>query len=147
MKLKYTPATVSPKKNQWEFIVNWMSGDADHYEPILYKYKDEESFIKGMSLFRRIIDFKRQYHNLFCDVTSHNKAESIINRHKSWPACQQVINDLFEGHPSFRKLLETYGFEPEQDITCDGRMACPDSIKEMNYWNEHGQKFNITIEK
>lgn len=149
MALKYIPIVETKTKERWGFTVEWMSGDADHYEPISYKFDTEEKFLEQLKFFRRIEAWYSKYHNLFCDVLNQDSKERVmkrLSRHykdEELIALSKILDNLFLSHASFSDMLEANNVSPERDVTYSGNIAWPQTPKKLVYFDKNGNKHMV----
>ncbi len=145
MKPIYTPSEPDVIKNLWTFTVRWMSGDADAYENTAYESDSEEEFLRQYLLFKKILEFKQKYHNLFCDLrVGRNRllgsSSRVVEEEKT------ALKELLGTAGTLYELFEINEIDPEPDVTYEGALASPDRIKDVFYYDATGKRFAITFE-
>lgn len=161
MKIKLSPY-ISEKtpKNKWFIELEWMSGDADHYEKRSYAFKSEEGFIAAYVMANRLLEFAKNHYDILVDIEDHNYGTygkctydlmkeakrddntpkyniEVLNAVKVLIGEYGSLNDMFE---------EILGDTPPVDITYNEHFAVLDSISDMYYYDNDGNKFKVIVE-
>jgi hypothetical protein len=96
MALKYSPYPVKDAKipkNKWFLGISWMSGDADHYEKVSYKFNSEEEFLKAIAVFEKVMEWSPGEHTRKIQDALYNELKIEVE----W----DITNDQFCADPRF----------------------------------------------
>ena len=93
--LKYSPYPVAAKAptNKWFLGISWMSGDADHYEVVHYKFGSEAEFIDAIEIFKKAMLWSPGDHT--------NKIQDILYEGLKIEVEWDITNDQFCADPQF----------------------------------------------
>lgn len=94
--LRYSPYPVNKTKiptNTWFLGISWMSGDADHYEVVHYKFKSEDEFIHAIEVFKTAMKWSPGEYS--------NKIRNILYEELKIEVEWDITNDQFCAKPQF----------------------------------------------
>lgn len=112
MLLKYSPYPVKDAKipkNTWFLGISWMSGDADHYEKVHYRFKSENDFLNAIKVFEKVMELSpgehtREIQNILYSALKIDVEWDITN--EQFCACPQFDEHHYFDADGVKKLVE-----------------------------------------